>query len=156
MSQQPTNEQLRVLDFFLKTITLSKTPEHLKKGILELKNQIQQPLEKYREQDLILILLNGGIEKKPDINDPNKGYELPRFPIRSEEKGSDEDFKNKLNKISEQKSNYREQALILSKEKADIKVPRIMTNEDFETFAFEIDALELEMIRDLLVKQPKE
>lgn len=156
MSQQPTNEQLRLLDFFLKSITLSKTPEHLKKGILEVKNQIQSPLDKYREQDLILILLNGGVETKPDINNPNKGYELPRFPIRSEEKGSDDEFKSKLNKIAEQKAKYREQSLILSKEKADIKVPRIMTNEEFDAFAFEIDALELEIIRNLIVKQLKE
>ena len=154
-NQNPTNQEVSILVLMLNRVKLSTTPDHLKKPLYDLKMAAIKANEEYEEEKLVCCLMNGGIEVE-EQGKPTNTFAMPKYPIRDETKGADEAFTEKIKKISEQKHKYKEDMYLLQEKKSKLKVSRILTEDEFNTLLYEIDVLELECLRNYLVKQPKE
>lgn len=115
-------------------------------------DHIQSAIREYNYKRLSIYLLNNGIEVDKD---GAKSVDYPAYPIRKETTGEDSEYKEKLQKVIDQRKEIDLQSAALLNEKPDIKIERFMNDIQFDELAGKLNILEFETLREVLVVSDK-
>lgn len=145
------NSQLILLDSILKNTQATFFPKEIRADLFKLSNHIESDVKKYYADRTIIYLLNESVEK--EVNG-QKSLQMPEFPTRERETGTDEEFKAKVLKIMAIRNKIESEIEALNKTKVDIKIERILTDEEFDKIAADLQLpLDWESLRVVLVKK---
>lgn len=123
------NRELMFLYSVLSNTPLKSFDEKIRPQLYTLKNNLEKYSKKYQNERIMIFLLNEGVEKTGQGGDTS--IIMPEIPIRSKYTGSDEKYKEELQKILKTREKIENEIEILNTKKADIKIEKILTEEQF-------------------------
>ena len=141
-----TNADLSFLLQLIRRLGLTSVPTELRGDFYRLKKELESYLSDIEEEKVIITLMNGGVENKQA-----GGFVIPEFPNKETFEGKDKEYKKEIERVSNIRKAVLKQVRDLMDSEATIKLPKILTLEQYEDFGRMANVIEWVNLKDALV-----
>ena len=151
MKNTPTYRQARYLKSLLSDVPSGEFPKEARLQLHRIKMAMEKVMEKHQQEAIIILLLNGGVEKTTQQGE--KCFTKPDVPkIESLDK---EKYKIALSAHYEVINAIDNEMDILNNKQCGVEIPKVFTEKEFDALCAKVAGTDLVGCEHLLVKESK-